>query len=69
VVAWARFAKRTRKEVIRVLTKTITIYPDMDGTDQRQGSSVAEQLIRKQRQTPSGNTQPHVKPETQTQQP
>jgi len=31
VVAWARFAKRTRKEVIRVLTKTITIYPDMDG--------------------------------------
>lgn len=30
-VAWARFTRRTRKEVVRALTKTITIYPDMDG--------------------------------------
>ncbi len=31
VVAWARFTQRTRKEIVRALAKTITIYPDMDG--------------------------------------
>jgi DNA invertase Pin-like site-specific DNA recombinase len=31
VMAWARFTRRTRKEIVRALAKTITIYPDMDG--------------------------------------
>ena len=30
-VAWARFTHHTRKEVIRALTKAITIHPDVDG--------------------------------------
>jgi hypothetical protein len=30
-VAWARFTHRSRKEVVRALVKTITIYPDLDG--------------------------------------
>jgi len=30
-VAWARFTRRSRKEIVRALAKTITIYPDLDG--------------------------------------
>jgi DNA invertase Pin-like site-specific DNA recombinase len=30
-VAWARFTRRTRKEIVRALAKTIVIYPDIDG--------------------------------------
>jgi hypothetical protein len=30
-VAWARFTHRSRKEIVRALAKTITIYPDLDG--------------------------------------
>ena len=38
-------------------------------TDERRGSSVAEQLIRKQPQTPVDSTQHDVNPGNQTQQP
>jgi hypothetical protein len=38
-------------------------------TDERRGSSVAEQLIRKQPQPPPDSTQPDVTPGNQTQQP
>jgi len=30
-IAWSRFTRRTRKEIIRALTRTVTIYPDTDG--------------------------------------
>jgi DNA invertase Pin-like site-specific DNA recombinase len=30
-VAWERFTHRTRKEIVRALAKTITVWPDMDG--------------------------------------
>jgi len=30
-VAWGRFTHRSRKEIVRALAKTITIYPDLDG--------------------------------------
>jgi hypothetical protein len=41
----------------------------IESTDERRGSSVAEQLIRKQPQTPADSTQHDVPPGNPTQQP
>lgn len=30
-VAWARFTRRTRKEILCALAKAVTVYPDIDG--------------------------------------